>query len=634
MRLSSAPGSRALRAAATAVAVAIAAMTTFGTAGCRGSSAPAGPDAGPPVLEPMPGIVPLNPGEAGALRFLLRTGAGSPLPRQAVSFAFVDDPTTAASEARGATLAAETALTDATGFAETRVTAGLVGVFRVHAAAAGAEADVVVVVATGARGSVLIVPFFPPGSAAAPDVDAVEVVFYDDESCARIPLSAPPASARDAVTLPFASGLPTGDGAARFDQVSSALGHAVLGRARDGTGATRAAGCVDLAGPTLVAGGVVQVALPLPDASPDPVGRYQVTSQLVFQPPLPAAAAAAAPWQDLQDCPLDPAQLWLDCTIDALDGPSAGDPLDCVPGGGEGALADALAARRGAPGAGAATAGGALCRPARDGAGAPSLDAMVTGLFGSPPPALLAALPPVAADAAAILGQLGLRSDLTIAATTAAGVYSATHRFDTAELTVRGVAYDVALAPLGLPVLEADFVPVTAAGGGLTFGTQAITLRLGSVARAAFAQAALVPRGLPAASGDLVTAIADLARGAPPDAGDGGARVGCAALDALLCADVGRAAGCLGTACADGLAALAARLDAGFQAADGSSTDLVLVAGTVPLLDPHGTGFADRLGDRFGSVPRPGLWQAQLPSRAGTATVTGVWDALRTTTGN
>src|SRR4029079_4370380 len=55
----------------------------------------------------------------------------------------------------------------------------------------------------------------------------------------------------------------------------------------------------------------------------------------------PGSRASAAPGRDLSDCPLDPAQLLLDCIIDALSPETAADPLDCRPNpapGGEGTL--------------------------------------------------------------------------------------------------------------------------------------------------------------------------------------------------------------------------------------------------------------------------------------------------------
>jgi hypothetical protein len=638
------------RGVAVAAAVAIGALA----GGCSGGPAAAPPPVDPPVLQALPATVQIAPGATGRLRFQLRTALGQPIAQQSVSFAIVvatpADPGAPASDPRGATVAPASALTDGMGVAETTVTGGLQAIFRVRASSSGGsgsgsggavpvEAEVVVVVVSSTSGTVLVAPFFPPGSAAAPLVASIDVLFYDDTACAALPLFTPPASPRDPVTLAVSNGRVVGSPLAEFDVVSTAGRHAIVGRGRDGAGGVQALGCVDLTAATLVAGSAVQVALPLLDSDPNPLGTFAVTSRFDFAPPLAVAAAVAAPWRDLQDCPLDPAQLWLDCTVDALSGAQPGDPNDCQPAaatGAEGALGDALAARRGALyGAAASTPGGASCRGPRDGgnggaggggAPQPSLDALVMNLLGSPAPALVAALPAIAADAAQILSTLQLQSRLTVAATAAADVYQATHRFDSAQLTLGDVTSDVALAPLGFPVLQADQVTVIESGGQIDIGPHGITLRLGTVARIAFGQLALAARGLPATSDALVGALAALAH---RDDGAGSAQSGCAALDGLLCAEVGRAAGCLGSACADGLASMAALLDAGFNAADGPAIDLRLDAGSAPLLDPHGSGAADRLGDRFATPPQPGQWQATVLSRGGSQSVAGLWDAIR-----
>ncbi|HET6282488.1 MAG TPA: hypothetical protein VFH73_16105, partial [Polyangia bacterium] len=387
--------------------------------------------------------------------------------------------------------------------------------------------------------------------------------------------------------------------------------------------------CVDLPGTALVSGGVVRVALPLGDASPNAAGHYTVTSRFVFTRPLAATQTVAAPWRDLQDCPLDPAQLWLDCTMDALSGPVAGDPNDCQPRAPaeEGALGPALAARRGAflPQAGGGTSS---CRGVTGSGGGVSLDALLMGMFGSPKPKALVDLSSVADDAARILGSVALRSQLAIREATVPGAYQADHMFAGATFMVPGATYEVPLLPLALPVLEVPAVRAIATARTLTLAAHAITLRLGTVARVAFGELALARRGLPSGSRELVDWIAALARApvtvtmADPTA----PATGCAALDAVLCAELARPAGCLVKACQDGLAAMALSLDIGFSAADGEGLDLVL-QGSAQLLDSHGTGLADRIGD---ALEMPGTWSATFHTRAGIEDVTGVWDAFRT----
>jgi hypothetical protein len=74
---------------------------------------------------------------------------------------------------------------------------------------------------------------------------------------------------------------------------------------------------------------------------------------------------------------------------------------------------------------------------------------------------------------------------------------------------------------------------------------------------------------------------------------------------------------------------MAAFLDSGFAAADGAAIDFLIDGGSAPLLDRHGTGAADRLGDRFSTPPRPGVWQAELHAAAGRDSFTGAWSAER-----
>jgi hypothetical protein len=319
----------------------------------------------------------------------------------------------------------------------------------------------------------------------------------------------------------------------------------------------------------------------------------------------------------------------MDCTMDALSGPVAGDQNDCQPRSPaeEGGLAPALAARRGAflPAAGG---GMSDCRGVTDAAGVVSHDGLLMGLFGSPKPRVLVDLLSVADDVSRILGSVTLRSQLMIRPMTERGVYQIKHTFTGAGFAVPSATFEVPLLPLALPALEVPAVRATDSGRTLTVGAHAITLRLGTVARVAFGELALARRGLPTDSRALLETITALAKApttvttvdpaAPP--------AGCAALDVVLCSDLGQPPGCLMKACQDGLAALALRLDIGFGAADGDGLDLVL-HGTAPLLDPHGTGVADRLGD---SLATPGTWWAAFHTRAGVEKVTGAWDAFRT----
>jgi hypothetical protein len=545
---------------------------------CAGGS-PGEEPTGIRMLTPDPAMIRVSPGGTGSARFVLTSG-GVPIAGQPVTFTIVFPPETPKPEAQGATLLEAGGVTDALGVASAEVHVDHPPVFQVHAAAGSAGADVAVIVAV-AVGNVVVVPFLAPTSNAAALTSRIEVRLFDAGLCADIDLADPPPPPRGITGL---EQLPPSGGMAGFESVSTTESSAIVGSAHDGHGVRVAVGCVDLLGSSLVAGGSVQVSLPLHDAVPNPVGRFAVTSPVAFVPPLPAAALLAGRWRDLGDCPLDPAQLLLDCTIDALSPETGGDPLDCMPSavaGGEGALGDALAARRGLPikdGAEAPTA----CRGAFDSAMAPSLDAIAMGLFGSPTPALLVALPAIGDDAAHVLDTVRLSSTLDVQPAARPDEYVVTHtlagaRFKSFTTADSG---EVALTPLALPALTAYPTAITR-DGLLVIDNHGFSLRLGRVARAGFGAVALAPRGVPPDAGGLIAAIAALARS--PD----GAVSGCAAFDRALCGAVGSAAGCLATACPAGLGALAARLDGVFDAADGTGLDLYL-AGSAPLLNMHG----------------------------------------------
>lgn len=582
---------------------------------CAGQSAPVGPPTGNFALAAAADAIKLSPGDAKTASFVV-TNRGVPAAGQTVGFAIV--PAGVGAGAQGATLAATSAVSDASGMATVGVRAGLMTTFQVQATLGTASAEIAVIVETGTAGSVLVAPFFAPSSTAAATATGLTVRFYDQTSCEELNLAHPPTPARDIANL--APG-----GTALYDFVNTGTVSAAVGQALDMTGTATtvlARGCVDIPGSSLLADSTVEVALPLYDATPNPIGTFAVTSTLSFQPPLAAAAALAAPWADLSDCPLDPAQLWLDCTVDALSGSSTNDPLDCSPSifpGAEGPLGDALTAQRGLPlvdDSGATTG----CRGAKAGSGAESLDAIALGLFGSPTPPELLALPAIAADAAAILDAVTLQSVLTIGPSEVAGDYLVTHTLSTAVFGPPAGAGAVTLATLGLPTLTA-YTTASDGDGLLTIGKHGFTLRLGTAARAAFGPLSLVPRGLPATANALVPALFALARSAD------GTASGCAALDAAVCEAVSEPTGCLLTACAAGLAALAAKLDDAFDGADGAGLDLYL-SGSAPLFDTHGDGTASVLGSTGINPTQVGLWSVDLRTALGrvqsTASLSGV----------
>ena len=245
-----------------------------------------------------------------------------------------------------------------------------------------------------------------------------------------------------------------------------------------------------------------------------------------------------------------------------------------------------------------------------------SLDSIVQGMFGSPKPALIAALPAISADAAHVLDALGLMSTLDVRAGAQADHYLITHTLTDARFVLSGGAAVVPLVPLALPSLTANTAAITR-DGLLVIDRHGFTLRLGRVARSGFGAAALAPRmpqGSPATAGGLVAAVVALATTSDR------AVSGCAALDRVLCADVGAAPGCLAAACPTGLSVLATQLDAAFDAADGAGLDLYL-SGSTPLVDMSAEGWADLLpGKEPGKDDHPAgvaTWSADVRTSLG-----------------
>jgi len=569
--------------------------------GCAGGE-PGTTPSGDRVLTAEPPGLQISPDGIDYARVVLTSGH-VPIAGQAVSFRILDDPQVDGDDAQGATLTSGSAVTDVSGAAMVEVHAGLQTRFDILAIAGGLQATVGVNVASGPVGSVVIAPFFAPGSRAGADptltgISSILVRFFERHRCsdyapAHIPKAPDP--------LNF--DLPAAGAAARFEGVTTSEPSAVYAQALGPQRTPVAVGCVDVPEASVPANGVVQIAVPMHDVTPDPIGVFALTSSFDFEPPLAAAAVIAAPWRDLSDCPLDPAELLLDCTIDALSPPTPGDPHDCKPStlrGGETALGDLLLARRGDQ------IPGTRCRGPLVGTKV-SLDAVVIGMFGSPLPALIAALPAISQDAAHVLDAPVLLSTLDVRADTQPNQYLVTHTLTGARFTLGGGAADVPLAPLALPTLTAHTAAITR-DGLLLVDRHGFTLRLGRVARSGFGAAALAPRvtPAPATAGGLVAAIVALASTSDHTVS------GCAALDRVLCADVGAPPGCLAAACPTGLSVLSTTLDAAFDAADGAGLDLYL-AGSTPLVDVRAEGLADVFPDKLDKNPAGvASWSAEV----------------------
>jgi hypothetical protein len=584
-------------------------MTAVGCAGGRAATM----SAGDRVLVPDSATIKISPRSTGSARFVLTSGR-VPIAGQTVTFSIPDLPMIEGTEAKGSTLLETSAVTDVDGVASVDVQVQDATVFHVVASVEGAkDSDLAVIVALEA-GSVEVAPFFAAGSNGAGAAASIDVRLFDGKPCSSINLANPGSTSRLTVNVIAPAGATT-----QFDVVSTAETNAVVADAHDGHGIAVAVGCADLLGSSLVPGGVVRLALRLDDTVASPVGRFAVTSRLAFAPALAAAQTINGAWRDLTDCPLDPAQLLLDCMIDALSPETADDPLDCRPNlapGGERPLGDALLRRRGVPivdATGAVTS----CRGARDASGAPSLDSIALGLFGTPTPALIVALPAIGEDAAHMLDSVQLGSTLIVQPSGRVDEYVVTHTLDTASFRSPLTTVDVPLAPLGLPALTAYTTAVTR-DGQLVMNEHGFSLRLGTIARAGFGGLALQPRLPPQTPADVGGLITEILKLASISDGKGGKPTSCAAFDALLCPIAGAPQPCFADACSQGLLALKARLEGVFGAADGTGLDLTL-SGSAPLLDMHGGGFAHQLGANLDDPSAPANWYVDLRTASGRA---------------
>jgi hypothetical protein len=353
--------------------------------------------------------------------------------------------------------------------------------------------------------------------------------------------------------------------------------------------------------------------VPVADLYPLAAGRYLLSSEI----PLPAAPQpgsrplldALAPFADLGDCPLDPAQLLLDCAIDALD---PGDPLDCVVSA-PSATAAALEAERGAVDV-------AGCRAAKSARGAPSLDKLLSDALKAGGTGTLGALPGIAPAGRAMLAAgLELASELELLATDgSSGSAVARHSLTAATFRGPGTATaTVKLGELGLPQLTA--LPVgakLAAGWRLMIDEHGFSLRLGLVARRALGKLVLAAVGLPESSEALAAALFALVH-------HGGLK-GCAALDALACDAARLLPSCLADACKAAGGALASRLDSGFLAIAVPTKDLSL-KGTVEMKDKDG----DLAVDELGSEQKPGVWDVKIALGPETASASAAFVGRR-----
>lgn len=541
------------------------------------------------VLDPPGESIGLPFHEAVTLRAQYRDPSGEPITGAPVSFQLV----TSATEATGgATVSATEGITDADGIAHVELVAGAERVnFRVQAtAAAAAPALFYIAVSEGGFTDLSIEPRHH-GFRAGADFGSVELRLYraSELRCADLDVDAPPES----VFPPRAQdGF---GGTARYKNVTAGDAFTIIawGAAEEG-GRALSVGCVELGADQVRAGRPLGFPLPVHDRAPAVPPTLDLASELDADPLMDAVAAAGDRWAVL-DCPFGRAQLLIDCALDAQ---ASDGTLDCVVNGTSAIAADVQAERGPVDPAG--------CRPAMAGAEA-SIDAILDAAIGAPWPSG-ATLDDLLDARRAPLDRFTVASRLE---GDAAGVVR--HRLGALGVSANGEDFAFDLIASDRPVVR-QVVPaaVDTDDGVLVLGVHGFTVDYGRFAREAFVALGLTPAGLADRADDLGTALYQSV--------DNGSTTGCAAFSQIVCADAGRAATCLSTACGNADGALDGQLDVGWTLLDGAGLDLTL-SGDAELADAD----ADLLIESLGAG-QDGAWSAELTLDAGDpVTLEGTW---------
>jgi hypothetical protein len=587
-------------------------------------------------LVPDPGSLTIRPTSSGRVEFQLRDEQDQPVPDYPLDFSIaMENVDGGAIHAR---LSTDRSLTDGKGSAVVQVIIeGLASdnrsaEFFVQAATQGAATASVYVFVTTDTYNVEIVPVAAPDLVRAVNVARTQLFFFDQLDCNAIDLTNPAAGTVRSRTLPDV----VAGASCIVPGVSSEGTHAVVGLGLDTGNVARVAGCLDLPGSLLLENQTLSATLLMDHVLPVPTGTYAVSSDIPFPPPIPGPIALIqSTWQEWSRCPMDPARLWLDCTIDALVTNGTNDPNDCVPvEGGEGSLGGLLTARRGATllstSATGTTKPATPCRDQVDNSGKASLESTVDGLFGGSRSALTELnLASISAEIGDLLSTIHVTSSMSITPDRQPNLYLVDH-------TLLDVGFPSAVSPitltasaLGLPEPVAHGVQATLSPGRLVLPRHGFTLRLGTAAQYAFESTSLQKLRHAASATELVNAVAALARFSDK----GSWLTGCDALDAAVCDQVGSPRGCLAGACRTGLGALAHKLSDSFSNLNGAGADFYLL-GAAPVVDLNNDRHADAIGIRSSTVAvGTGLWAAEVASSLGSFGVSGSWAASGTVVG-
>jgi hypothetical protein len=611
--------------------------------GCRANTPQPLPDAARAgvVLRASPLSLVIRPGSSGRIRFEARDETNQPLADYPVDFAISSD----GGDTAGASLSTQHSLTGPEGVAVVEVMVGTLAsndrpaVFSVKATCPGAPAALADITVTTNVYYVEILPVPADGLLGLASVANTQLYFYDNAACADLDIYAIGASYDVGDSITQARDHPplvAANSSSVFLGVAASGVHAVVGLGLNSAGVVQIGGCVDVPGAALLESEIIRALLLMDHLFPALAGTYLVTSDFRLNPAPAALATIRVAWQQWARCPLDPARLWIDCTIAAL----GTGPNTCVPVTSEvGTLGNLLLASRGqvvVPQAGTLTsASDTPCHGATDNSGAPSLEYFVDALFANTRGQLAAVnLGAFPTEIAALLDDVRLDSQMAIDQANDTSTFWVEH--DLVAVTFPNALVPLTLVPasfqiprLGLPVTTSSGILATFKAGQLAVPNHGFTLRLGTDARYAFEASSLKSR-----NAEDSRRLVDLIFGLAQWSDQSTALTGCAALDAVACDQIKRSRGCVADACQAGLVALADNLASVFADLDGGGLDFRL-SGSAPVIDLNADGRADALGlaaAAGGVVAGPGLWSAEVETRAGSYVTYGSWWATRSTT--
>jgi hypothetical protein len=533
----------------------------------------------------------LVPGDQRALLVAYRTLEGTPLPGHRVKFAIFGDP-------RGSTLSADTAATDAKGVASVQIRAGAATTaFEVRISADHAPGlTLYVVVSTAGFGALSVQSNYHGEPPARQTLDLLYLLFAG-QSCPVLDAERLPEPQRTRAAGRI-------DEPVNFAALALDVDFTLAALVYDAQQIPQAMGCVELPAGLLRASQVLELVVVIEDLPRRLAGDFVVRSQLALPGASRPLVEALDPWGGLGDCKNAPAQLLLDCIIDALD---PDDPLDCLVAVPVSETAQALSSQRGLLDGG--------CRGDTTAAEAVSLDRLFRQRMDENALEQLAALARITDEGAAALSRFTLQSRLSLGPLDQGNRALASHRLQQITFDDGSRSASYAVKELGLPQTLADGIVVSLVDDELEIAPHQFTLGYGPVARQALGALLLAPAGMPASSSELARAMTEWVT-------EPGSDPGCPAIDLLACQAAGFAQGCLEEACELGLVALAEHLDRGFTALFGPHADLRL-GGRARIIDEDGDRQVERLGDPSGDWTDALLYLEEDPTRPASASFVG-----------